>query len=80
MLIISHVTNFCVKSGDYPLVFMELFLIFLAGPLALARGWLEETDDPFFVLNADITCEYPFKQMIEFHKKHGKEGTIVVSL
>lgn len=51
----------------------------LAGPLALARHWLQETDEPFFVLNADITCEYPFKKMIEFHKAHGREGTLVVS-
>jgi mannose-1-phosphate guanylyltransferase len=50
-----------------------------AGPLALAKKLLEETDEPFFVLNADITCEYPFKKMIEFHKSHGKEGTLIVT-
>ncbi|XP_066930400.1 mannose-1-phosphate guanyltransferase beta-like [Clytia hemisphaerica] len=50
-----------------------------AGPLALAKHWLEESDEPFFVLNCDITSEFPFKQMLEFHKKHGKEGTIVVT-
>lgn len=50
-----------------------------AGPLALAKHWLEETEEPFFVLNADITCEYPFKKMIQFHKEHGKEGTLVVT-
>jgi acetyltransferase-like isoleucine patch superfamily enzyme len=31
------------------------------------------------VLNADVTCEYPFKQLAEFHKQHGEEGTIVVT-
>lgn len=56
------------------------FFITIAGPLALAKHWLEETDEPFFVLNCDITSEFPFKEMLEFHKKHGKEGTIVVSL
>lgn len=50
-----------------------------AGPLALARDWLTETNEPFFVLNSDITCEYPFKKMLEFHKSHGKEGTLVVT-
>ncbi|XP_065673848.1 mannose-1-phosphate guanyltransferase beta isoform X2 [Hydra vulgaris] len=50
-----------------------------AGPLALARHWLEESTEPFFVLNSDITCEYPFEEMINFHKKHGKEGTLVVT-
>ena len=50
-----------------------------AGPLALAREVLEETGEPFFVLNADVMCEYPFEQLLKFHKSHGKEGTIVVT-
>jgi len=33
----------------------------------------------FFVLNADIICDYPLTQMVEFHKKHGCEGTLVVT-
>ena len=49
-----------------------------AGPLALIRNLLEEDSEPFFVLNSDIICEFPFKQMVKFHKAHGKEGTIVV--
>jgi mannose-1-phosphate guanylyltransferase len=40
---------------------------------------LAKDDSPFFVLNADVTCEYPFKQLAEFHKAHGDEGTIVVT-
>ncbi|XP_038069061.1 mannose-1-phosphate guanyltransferase beta-A-like [Patiria miniata] len=50
-----------------------------AGPLALARDILKEDGEPFFVLNSDISCEFPFQEMIDFHKKHGKEGTIVVT-
>ncbi|KAF8782568.1 mannose-1-phosphate guanyltransferase beta-A-like [Argiope bruennichi] len=49
-----------------------------AGPLALARKELEG-DEPFFVLNSDIVCDFPFKDMITFHKHHGQEGTIVVT-
>ncbi|KAH7731096.1 Nucleotidyl transferase [Aphelenchoides avenae] len=51
-----------------------------AGPLAFAKseGYLEG-DDPFFVLNSDVICEFPFAQMMEFHKKHGYEGTIAVT-
>lgn len=49
-----------------------------AGPLALARSILEG-DEPFFVLNSDIICEFPFKEMVLFHQHHGKEGTIVVT-
>lgn len=50
-----------------------------AGPLALAKEMLSIDSEPFFVLNSDIICNYPFKSMIDLHKKHGKEGTIVVT-
>ncbi|XP_040566152.1 mannose-1-phosphate guanylyltransferase catalytic subunit beta [Lepeophtheirus salmonis] len=50
-----------------------------AGPLALSRKLLEEDNSPFFVLNSDVICEFPFKKMLEFHQNHGKEGTIVVT-
>jgi mannose-1-phosphate guanylyltransferase len=50
-----------------------------AGPLALARQYFEESDEPFFVLNSDVICEFPFDQMLAFHKKHGHEGTIMVT-
>ena len=51
-----------------------------AGPIAAARHILQP--DPsensyFFVLNSDIICDYPFREMIEFHKSHGKQGTLV---
>ena len=50
-----------------------------AGPLALARDILAKDDEPFFVLNSDIICDFPFQQMIKTHKAHGKEGTLVVT-
>ncbi|XP_071510314.1 mannose-1-phosphate guanylyltransferase catalytic subunit beta-like [Diadema antillarum] len=50
-----------------------------AGPLALARDILREDNEPFFVLNSDISCEFPFSQMLAYHRAHGKEGTIVVT-
>ncbi len=46
--------------------------------MALAREILEEDGEPFFVLNSDITCEYPLADLLAFHKNHGKEGTIMV--
>ncbi|GFR23905.1 mannose-1-phosphate guanyltransferase beta-A [Trichonephila clavata] len=49
-----------------------------AGPLALARDVLQR-NEPFFVLNSDIVCDFPFRDMISFHKHHGQEGTIVVT-
>ena len=52
-----------------------------AGPLALAKEHLLEGDynAPFFVLNSDVISDYPFTKMLEFHKGHGKEGTICVA-
>lgn len=50
-----------------------------AGPLALAREMLAANDEPFFVLNSDVICDFPFKEMVLFHRNHGKEGTIVVT-
>jgi mannose-1-phosphate guanylyltransferase len=50
-----------------------------AGPLKLAEKILAKDDTPFFVLNSDVTCDYPFKQLAEFHKSHGNEGTIIVT-
>lgn len=50
-----------------------------AGPLALAKSLLASSKEPFFVLNSDIICDFPFKQLETFHRNHGKEGTIVVT-
>ncbi|THD26762.1 GDP-mannose pyrophosphorylase B [Fasciola hepatica] len=50
-----------------------------AGPIALAREWLLCDDSPFFVLNSDIICEFPFRDLIKFHLGHGKEGSILVT-
>jgi mannose-1-phosphate guanylyltransferase len=50
-----------------------------AGPLALARDLLMTDDEPFFVLNSDVTCKFPLVELLQFHKKHGKEGTIMVT-
>lgn len=50
-----------------------------AGPLALARDILMSSDEPFFVLNSDIICDFPFRELESFHRNHGQEGTIVVT-
>lgn len=50
-----------------------------AGPLALAAEHLLTDDEPFFVLNSDVTCQFPLKELLNFHKNHGKEGTIMVT-
>ncbi|KAL8904880.1 MAG: hypothetical protein Q9171_006891 [Xanthocarpia ochracea] len=50
-----------------------------AGPLKLAEKTLAKDDSPFFVLNSDVICDYPFQQLADFHKAHGDEGTIIVT-
>jgi len=51
-----------------------------AGPICLAAKMLDPQDkDPFFMLNADISCCYPFSELLNFHIAHGEEGTIVVT-
>ncbi|CAM1154068.1 GMPPB (predicted) [Pycnogonum litorale] len=50
-----------------------------AGPLALARDILASDQEPFFVLNSDIICDFPFVDMVKFHRNHGSEGSIVVT-
>ncbi len=50
-----------------------------AGPLALAKEILGRDKEPFFVLNSDVICDFPFKDLVRFHKNHNREGTIVVT-
>merc|ERR1711881_93230 len=50
-----------------------------AGPQALSRDILTSNDEPFFVLNSDVICNFPFREMVQFHRNHGREGTIVVT-
>jgi mannose-1-phosphate guanylyltransferase len=51
-----------------------------AGPLGLCRELLSENqDEPFFMLNSDVACEFPLKDMLSFHKSHGEQGTILIT-
>ncbi|GMN62279.1 hypothetical protein TIFTF001_031360 [Ficus carica] len=51
-----------------------------AGPLALARDKLiDDSGEPFFVLNSDAISEYLLKEMIESHKSHRGEASIMVT-
>jgi mannose-1-phosphate guanylyltransferase len=54
-------------------------MLSLSGPLALAKHILANSTQPFFVLNSDVICDFPFKKLENFHRSHGKEGTIVVT-
>jgi mannose-1-phosphate guanylyltransferase len=47
--------------------------------LALAKDILGKDDKPFFVLNSDVICEFPFKKLADFHAEAGGVGTILVT-
>jgi mannose-1-phosphate guanylyltransferase len=52
-----------------------------AGPIRLAEKIIREnnTEGLFFVFNSDVICEYPLDKLIQYHKNHGKQGTIIVT-
>ena len=50
-----------------------------AGPVRLAAQTLLTDTEPFFVFNSDVICEYALKDLLAFHKNHGREGTICVT-
>jgi len=52
-----------------------------AGPIRLAEAHLRADNESglFFVFNSDVICEYPLQQLVQYHKSHGKQGTIVVT-
>eukprot|EP00828_Plagiopyla_frontata_P009180 TRINITY_DN1470_c0_g1_i4.p1 TRINITY_DN1470_c0_g1~~TRINITY_DN1470_c0_g1_i4.p1 ORF type:complete len:363 (-),score=70.00 TRINITY_DN1470_c0_g1_i4:145-1233(-) len=52
-----------------------------AGPIRLAKDLLtkDNEDGLFFVFNSDVICEFPLSSLIDFHKKHNKEGTLFVT-
>jgi len=49
-----------------------------AGPIALAKELLDD-GEPFFVMNCDIACEFNLRAALDFHRAHGKVGTILVT-
>ncbi len=50
-----------------------------AGPLKLAEDVLKKDDSPIFVLNSDVICEYPLKELLDFHLSHNGEATIAAT-
>ena len=53
-----------------------------AGPLKHAEDLITDdgtSDAPFFLVNADVLCSYPLRDLLHTHMKHGKECTILVT-
>lgn len=51
-----------------------------AGPIALSREFLlEGKPEPFFVMNSDIICNFPLRELMEFHTSGESEATILTT-
>ncbi|XP_078487874.1 mannose-1-phosphate guanylyltransferase catalytic subunit beta [Ciona intestinalis] len=87
ILAVSYMSNVLEKEMNKHAKRLGIEIIFsqeeeplgTAGPIALARKYLGSCSEPFFVLNSDVISDYPFSNLLEFHKGHGKEGTICVA-
>lgn len=49
-----------------------------AGPIKLAEEHLND-GEPFFVLNSDVCCNYPFADMIAFQQRTGAAGVLLAT-
>ena len=60
----NSITNFQVEAARLGISITfshEKEPLGTAGPLALARDVLGKDDEPFFVLNSDVICDFPFR-------------------
>ena len=79
-MMMNFLKEFEVKLGIKITCSQETEPLGIAGPLALARDKLiDESGEPFFVLNSDVISEYPLEDMKAFHKAHGGEASIMVT-
>jgi len=67
------------KYGIKIIISQETIPMGTAGPLFLAKHYLQKDDSQFFMFNSDVICEFPLQKMLAFHRHHGKEGTIMVT-
>ncbi|KAM0671730.1 GDP-mannose pyrophosphorylase [Ordospora colligata] len=74
-LIIQEVRDYSEEFGITITYSKEQDPLGTAGPLALAKRHLDGCT--FFVLNSDVICRFPLLEMLAFHHKHGKQGTIL---
>lgn len=51
-----------------------------AGPMVLSKDTLDDgKNSPFFVLNSDVICDFPLKEMLKFHMEGGSDATILTT-
>ncbi|KAG9138834.1 hypothetical protein Leryth_007453 [Lithospermum erythrorhizon] len=79
-VMLNFLKEFEAKLGIKIVCSQETEPMGTAGPLALAKDkLLDGSGEPFFVLNSDVISDYPFKEMIAFHKSHGGEASLLVT-
>ncbi|KAK3240987.1 Mannose-1-phosphate guanylyltransferase 1 [Cymbomonas tetramitiformis] len=79
-VLLSYLEEYGLKLGMTISCSQETEPMGTAGPLALARDKLvDDAGSPFFVLNSDVICDYPLKEMLAYHQEKGAEGTIMVT-
>jgi len=52
-----------------------------AGPLKAAESMItsEASDTPFIVVNSDVLCTYPLRDLLHLHIKHARECTVLTT-
>lgn len=76
----KFLTEFEAKLGIRIQCSREIEPLGTAGPLALAKDKLiDGSGQPIFVLNSDVICEFPLKEMLEFNKSCGAEASVMVT-
>jgi cell division septation protein DedD len=76
----SFISTWADKLGVKIVCSQETEPMGTAGPLALARSLLDDgSGSPFFVLNSDVVCLYPLKDMLDFHVARKAEATLLVT-
>lgn len=75
--IIDAVESFSKRYGTRITYSLEKEPLGTAGPIALAREHL--SGSTFFVLNADVICEFPLDALLDFHRRTACLGTILAT-
>lgn len=79
-VMMSFINTWADKLGVKIVCSQETEPMGTAGPLALARSLLDDgSGSPFFVLNSDVVCQYPLKDMLDFHVARNAEATLLVT-
>ena len=64
-IMVAHMKDYESKYNVKITFSVETEPLGTAGPLALAKSILSENhNEPFFVLNSDIICDFPFAKMV----------------